>query len=240
MSEVKKIALLGIWKNNPALVQLLGLCPLLAVSNTTINGMGLALATLFVLILSNTLVSFAKQYIDDSIRIPLFVVLIASLVSAIELLMNAFTHELYLSLGIFIPLIVTNCAIIGRAEAYASKQPVYLALMDGLFQGLGFGLVLISLGLVREIIGMGTIFSGAHHLFGMLAIDWPITIYQSESPMLLAILPPGAFILLGFFIAVKNFVQNHQTKKRFEHQRIENQNQQVEVTNIQISPEINN
>jgi Na+-translocating ferredoxin:NAD+ oxidoreductase subunit E len=233
MSEVKKIAHLGLWKNNPALVQLLGLCPLLAVSNTAINGIGLALATLFVLILSNTLVSVAKQYIDDAIRIPLFVVLIASLVSAIELLMNAFTHELYLSLGIFIPLIVTNCAIIGRAEAFASKQPVFMAFLDGLFQGLGFGLVLILLGMIRELIGMGTIFSGAHHLFGLVAIDWQITIFDAESPMLLAILPPGAFIILGLLIALKNLVQQSQQEK-LKRLGLDKPSLQTDVTTIHI------
>jgi Na+-translocating ferredoxin:NAD+ oxidoreductase subunit E len=232
MSDVKKLAIMGIWKNNPALVQLLGLCPLLAVSNTLINGMGLAIATLFVLVLSNTLVSLAKQYIDDAIRIPLFVVLIASLVSAIELLMNAFTHELYLSLGIFIPLIVTNCAIIGRAEAYASKQPVVLSCLDGMFQGIGFGAVLIVLGLIREVIGMGTIFTGANHLFGIGAADWKIIVFEAESPMLLAILPPGAFILVGLMIASKNFIQQYQKSQAHKNQQQDRDDSQIDITTI--------
>ncbi len=213
MSQLKQLSINGLWQNNPALVQLLGLCPLLAVSNTTINGLGLGIATIFVLVSSNLLVACLRSYIPSEIRIPIFVILIATLVTAVEMLMNAFTHQLFLSLGIFIPLIVTNCAIIGRAEAYASKNTPINATIDGLMHGLGFALVLLLLGLVREVIGMGTIFAGSTHLFGDVAANWQVNVSQFDQPMLLAILPPGAFIILAFFIALKNYLDNKVKQK---------------------------
>lgn len=203
----------GLWKNNPALVQLLGLCPLLAVTTTFINGLGLGLATLFVLIGSNVTVSLVRKWVPNDIRIPVFVMIIASYVTVIELLMNAFTYNLYLALGIFIPLIVTNCAIIGRAEAYASKQPASLAAFDGLAMGVGFAAVLMALGGMREILGNGTLFTGADRLFGNLATNWSITVFQTDTSFLLAILPPGAFIGMGLIIAFKNAIDNAQHEK---------------------------
>lgn len=194
----------GLWSNNAALVQLLGLCPLLAVTNSMINGLGLGLATTFVLVGSNLTVSMIRNHIPREIRIPIFVMLIASLVTNIQLIMNAFTYELYLVLGIFIPLIVTNCAIIGRAEAFASKNPVWPSVLDGLFQGIGFTLVLMFLGFVRELTGQGTILDGAHLLLGEWAKGLTIHFYLTDQKFLLSILPPGAFIGLGLIIAAKN------------------------------------
>jgi H+/Na+-translocating ferredoxin:NAD+ oxidoreductase subunit E len=197
----------GLWDNNTALVQLLGLCPLLAVTGSMINGLGLGIATTFVLVGSNVTVSIIRQHIPKEIRIPIFVMLIASFVTNVQLIMNAFTYELYLVLGIFIPLIVTNCAIIGRAESFASKNTPLPSLIDGLAQGFGFTLVLVALGALREFVGQGTIFDGAHLLFGEWARDWSVHFYLTEQKFLFAILPPGAFIGLGLLIALKNKIQ---------------------------------
>ncbi|MCE2596807.1 electron transport complex subunit E [Motilimonas cestriensis] len=205
-SESKEIILQGLWKNNPGLVQLLGLCPLLAVSSTVINALGLAIATTAVLVLSNWIVSLVRNHVPKEIRIPIFVMIIASLVTCIELLMHAYTYDLYLSLGIFIPLIVTNCAIIGRAEAYASKNTPTLAALDGLMMGLGFSFVLLTLGAVREVLGSGTLFYGAQALFGNLFGDITVHVFTTESTFLFAVLPPGAFVVMGFLIAVKNIM----------------------------------
>jgi electron transport complex protein RnfE len=209
MSEYKQLSLQGLWKNNPALVQLLGLCPLLAVSGTVINGLGLGLATTLVLIGSNATVSLVRNWVPNEIRIPIFVMVIAAFVTVVQLTMNAYTYSLYQTLGIFIPLIVTNCAIIGRAEAYASKNPVHFAAFDGLMMGLGFTAVLVLLGGMREILGYGTLFSGANLLFGEWANAMKITLFETESPFLLAILPPGAFLGMGLIIALKNALNEH-------------------------------
>lgn len=206
MSEMKNLTIEGLWKNNPALVQLLGLCPLLAVTATVINGLGLGLATTLVLVGSNITVSLVRNIVRNEIRIPVFVMVIAAFVTIVQLLMNAFTYELYLTLGIFIPLIVTNCAIIGRAEAYASKNPVLPAAIDGLMMGVGFTAVLMVLGGMREALGSGTLFAGADRLFGALAQNWSVTLFETEQPFLLAILPPGAFLGMGLLIAVKNII----------------------------------
>lgn len=196
----------GLWKNNPALVQLLGLCPLLAVSNTTINGLGLGLATMLTLVASNGLVSLLRKQIPDEARLPVFVMIIASIVTAIELSMNAWFHELYLILGIFIPLIVTNCAITGRAEAFAARNPVGPAIVDGFMMGLGFTAVLVLLGAMRELIGQGTILSEAHLMFGEGARNLPIVLFENYRGFLMVLLPPGAFIGLGLIVALKNVI----------------------------------
>jgi len=201
-----KIALDGLWNNNQALVALLGLCPLLAVSNTLVNGLGLGLATTLVLTLSNASVSLIRNWVRPEIRLPVFVLIIASFVTTVELVMNAYFHGLYKVLGIFIPLIVTNCAIIGRAEAFASRNPLPRALVDGLSIGIGFTLALVVLGGSRELIGQGTLFDGAHLMFGELARDWRWSIGEAYPGILLAILPPGAFIGLGMLIALKNII----------------------------------
>ncbi|MFT7052880.1 MAG: electron transport complex protein RnfE [Psychromonas sp.] len=202
----KKLMLQGLWKNNPGIVQLLGLCPLLAVTNTITNALGLGLATLFVVVASNSLISLIRHLVPQAIRIPIFVMIIASLVSCIQLLMNAFTYELYLSLGIFIPLIVTNCMIIGRAEAFASKNSIKHSAFDGLMMGVGFSIVLIILGASREILAQGTLFAGIETMLGDWAKVLTMTIYQADTSFLLAALPPGAFIIMGLIIAIKNFI----------------------------------
>ena len=190
--------------NNAALVQLLGLCPLLAVSNSAINALGLGIATIFTLATTNTLVSLIRPIINKEIRISLFVLIIASVVTALEMFMNAYFHELYLVLGIFIPLIVTNCIIMARAESFASKNSTWLSVKDGFYTGLGFALVLFVIGAIREVIGQGTIFSQAHLLFGDFGhyLHWQI--FKDYQGFLIAILPPGAFFVLAVLIAIKN------------------------------------
>lgn len=210
----------GLWDNNAALVQLLGLCPLLAVSATLINGLGLGIATTFVLVGSNVTVSLIRKHIPQEIRIPIFVMLIASFVTNIQLLMNAFTYELYLILGIFIPLIVTNCTIIGRAEAFASRNSVIPSFFDGLAQGVGFTLVLMILGGLRELVGQGTLFDGAHLLLGEWARDLTMKFYLTDQKFLFAILPPGAFIGLGLLVAAKNRIDQKQPSAIAEHSDI--------------------
>ncbi len=198
----------GLWKNNAALVQLLGLCPLLAVSGSVVNAMGLGLATMLVLTGSNVVVSLIRNRITDAVKIPAFVMIIATFTTCAELLMKAFTYELYLILGIFIPLIVTNCTILGRAEAFASKNPVSASALDGLMMGTGFALVLILLGAIREIVGSGTLFAGMDLLFGPIAENWEINLFGDGYGFLVAILPPGAFIVTGLLIALKNVIDN--------------------------------
>lgn len=205
-SEYKELAWQGLWKNNPGLVQLLGLCPLLAVTSTVTNALGLGLATLLVLICSNVTVSAIRNWVPKEIRIPIFVLIIAAFVTCVQLLMNAYTYGIYQSLGIFLPLIVTNCAIIGRAEAYASKNPIKQSAFDGLMMGLGFAAVLLVLGAMREILGQGTLFDGAHLLLGEWASVLKVEVMKLDSQFLLAILPPGAFIAMGFLVAIKNAV----------------------------------
>jgi len=204
----------GLWNNNVALVQLLGLCPLLAVTGTVINGLGLGLATMLTLILSNAIVSIIRHWVRPEVRVPVFVLVIASVVTAIELAMNAWLFELYTVLGIFIPLIVTNCGILARAEAFASKNSLVPSILDGLMMGLGFMLVLVTLGAIRELLGYGTLFSHAHLMFGEMARDWTLVFIEDYSGFLLAILPPGAFIGMGLIIALKNVIDKRHKNKQ--------------------------
>jgi len=201
-----ELAKQGLWENNPAIVQLLGLCPLLAVSNSFVNALGLGLATMLVLLGSNVVVSLIRKRVNDAIRLPVFVMVIASFTTAVELLMQAFTYELYQILGIFIPLIVTNCAILGRADAYASKQPVHYAAIDALMMGLGFLWVLLVLGSIRELLGAGTLFDSMDLLLGPNYSDVTIRLSDNFKPALVAQLPPGAFLITGCLIALKNFI----------------------------------
>lgn len=231
-SEYKELTLQGLWKNNPAIVQLLGLCPLLAVSGTVVNGLGLGLATTLVLLGSNITVSLVRNIVPNEIRIPIFVMVIASFVTVIELLMHAFTFGLYQVLGIFIPLIVTNCAIIGRAEAYASKNSVKLAAYDGLMMGTGFTLILVLLGAMREILGLGTLFSGADLLLGAWASDLTLVLYNTDANFLLAILPPGAFLGLGLIIAAKNVIDRALSKRHMKKEKKVVQRARVTGTDI--------
>ncbi len=205
-TTVNQIWRTGLWSNNPGLVQLLGLCPLLAVSNTAINGLGLGLATMLVLLASNALVSLLRSSWRPETRIPAFVLIIATTVTAIDLSMQAWLFDLSRGLGIFVPLIVTNCAILARAEVFASRQPVSAACHDALAQGSGFAIVLIVLGAGREVIGQGTLLAGAASLFGPGAADWTIQILPFERGLLLAILPPGAFIGLGLLVALRQYL----------------------------------
>lgn len=195
----------GLWKNNAALVQLLGLCPLLAVSGTVVNALGLGLATIFVLVCSNTAVSLIRNVVSDAVRLPAFVMIIASFTTCIKLLMQAYAYELYEILGIFIPLIVTNCAILGRADAFASKNPLLPSIYDGFIMGLGFALVLVLLGAMRELAGTGALFADMHLLFGP-GIDWKLTLFADYPGFIVAIVPPGAFLFAGLLIALKNLV----------------------------------
>jgi electron transport complex protein RnfE len=202
----KKITRDGLWTNNPGLVQLLGLCPLLAVTGNLINGLGLGIATIITLTASNTIVSYTRNWVSKEIRIPYYVLVIASVVTIIDLSMNAITPELHSVLGIFIPLIVTNCVVIARSEAFASKNSISYAALDGFMMGLGFTLVLITLGGIREILGSGTLLSEASLMFGSIAENWTITLFGDYQGFLLAILPPGAFLGMGLLIAFKNIV----------------------------------
>ena len=213
--EPKELMLQGLWKNNPSLVQVLGLCPTtLAVSSTFTNALGLGLATMAVLVSSNLAISLVRNLVPKDIRIPIYVMIIAALVTSVQLLMNAYTYGLYQALGIFIALIVTNCVIIGRAEAYASKNPPLLAALDGFMMGLGFTLVLLVLGGLREIIGMGTLFDGAELLLGDWAKSLRIELFHADASLLLAILPPGGFIGLGLMIAGKNAINDWRDRKQ--------------------------
>ena len=209
----KKIALDGLWHNNPGLVQILGLCPLLAVSNTTINALGLGIATTLVLIGSNVTVSAIRHIVRPELRIPVFVMVIACFVTIVEYLTKAYFYDLFLILGIFLPFITTNCAIIARAEAYASKNSIARSFVDGLMMGVGFAAVLVILGGIREFIGQGTLFADAHLMFGEGARWMTITFIEDYEGYLLAILPPGAFIGLGLMIACKNYI-DRRTKQR--------------------------
>ncbi len=205
-ADCRKIVMDGLWHNNPGLVQLLGLCPLLAVTGNFINGLGLGIATIITLTASNTIISFTRHWVRKEIRIPYYVLVIASIVTVIDLTMYAVTPELHHILGIFIPLIVTNCVIIGRAEAFASKNKISRAALDGFMMGLGFTLVLVVLGGMREFIGSGTLFSEASLMFGDIAKDWTFQINKDYRGFLLAILPPGAFLGMGLLIALKNII----------------------------------
>jgi len=196
----------GLWRNNPATVQLLGLCPLLAVSNTAINGVSLGLATAFTVLLSNVLVSASKHFILPEVRIPVYVIIISGIVTMVGLLMNAYAHEIYLRLGIFIPLIITNCAILARAEAYASRNPVLDSAIDGIATGAGFAIVLIILGAIRELIGQGTLLADSHLLFGTTPLPPLLDLGEHYRGLLLAILPPGAFILFGLLLVIRNLI----------------------------------
>ena len=207
MSQYKQILTDGLWHNNPGLIQFLGICPLLAVSNSLINGIGLGIATLAVLVLSNLVISLLRPWIRPEVRLPIFVLVIASLVTCVELVSKAWFFELWLSLGIFLPLIVTNCVILARAESFASRQAVFPALLDGLAHGLGFAGILILLGGIREIIGTGHLFANAEILFGPTGIALELPLFDSSSGFLLALLPPGAFLGLALLIALRNLIQ---------------------------------
>ena len=199
----------GLWDDNPGLVQLLGLCPLLAVTSTFVNGLGLGLATLAVLTLSNALVSTTRHWISSEIRIPMYVIIIASLVTCIELVFKAWFPSLDRTLGIFIPLIVTNCAILARAEVYASRNSLSDSVIDGLVMGSGFALLLCAIGFFRELLGQGTMFSRMDMLVGGDSLPG---IQLVDNGFLLLLLPPGAFLSLAIAIATKKAIDRRREK----------------------------
>lgn len=206
LTEYKQILTDGLWTQNPGLIQFLGICPLLAVSNSLVNGLGLGLATLFVLTGSNIIVALLRPLLNHDVRLPIFVLVIATLVTLIELVAEAWFFDLWLSLGIFLPLIVTNCVILARAESFASRQPLVAAMVDGLAHGLGFAAALILLGGMRELIGNGTLFAGADMLFGPAAAGLELRV--ADGGFLLALLPPGAFLGLALLVAVRNIIED--------------------------------
>ncbi|MDQ5946382.1 MAG: H+/Na+-translocating ferredoxin:NAD+ oxidoreductase subunit [Pseudomonadota bacterium] len=210
--EFRSIAHNGIWKQNTSLIQILGLCPLLAVTTNMVNGVMLSLATIIVMALANVAVASLRNFIPHEIRIPVFILIVAALVTVVDLLFNANLHELYLVLGIFIPLIVTNCIVLARVEAFAAKNPPLQSTLDGIFMGVGMLWTLAVLGGLRELIGAGTLFSGIDLVFPSLQ---PLQLLPADYPgLLLAILPPGAFILLGCMIAWKNWIEARATTRQ--------------------------
>jgi len=210
---IKDIFYNGLWKQNPGIAQLLGLCPLLAISNTVVNALSLGLATTLVMTLSGSGVAAIREVIPNETRIPVYILLIAVLVTVVQLLMNAYVHPLYLVLGIFIPLIVTNCIILARAESFASKNGILASALDGIAMGLGLTAVLVVLGGIREVFGYGTLLSGIDLVFGETAKSLVITVVPNYHGFLLAILPPGAFIALGLLIALKNWLNLRAERK---------------------------
>jgi electron transport complex protein RnfE len=210
--EFRQIAENGVWKQNTSLVQLLGLCPLLAVTTNMTNGVMLSLATILVMMLSNVAVAGLRNLIPHQIRIPVFILVVAALVTVVDLIFNAQLHELYLVLGIFIPLIVTNCIVLARVEAFAAKNAPLQATFDGFWMGVGMLWTLALLGGLRELVGSGTLFGGIDMVFAGLQ---PLQLLPADYPgFLLALLPPGAFILLGCLIAGKNWVEARAAKRR--------------------------
>jgi len=204
--DYKGIARNGLWDNNVVFSQMLALCPLLAVTGTATNGLGMGLASLVVMVISGLSISLLRRTITQEIRIPVFVLIIATIVTLVDMSMNAWLHDLHKVLGLFVPLIVTNCAILGRAESFAFKNPVAPSLADGLMMGLGFTLALVLLGAVREIIGSGTLFANASLLLGETFSFLELTLIPEYRGFLLMILPPGGFLALGFLLAGKRLL----------------------------------
>ena len=214
MNDVKSILVNGLWKNNSALVQLLGMCPLLAVTSTATNALGLGLATTLVLTLTNASISAFRKWMPAEIRIPIYVMIIAAVVSIVQMLINAYAFGLYQSLGIFIPLIVTNCIVVGRAEAFAAKNGPLLSALDGFAIGMGATGAMFVLGSIREILGNGTLFDGADALLGGWAKALRVEVFHTDTPFLLAMLPPGAFIGLGMMLAIKYLIDEKMKARR--------------------------
>lgn len=217
MGVYKDIVNNGLWKQNPGVVQLLGLCPTLAVTTTVINGLSLGIVTAMVMAASNGAVSPIRRWAPEEIRIPIFILIIAVLVTLIDLGMNAFAHPLHKVLGIFIPLIVTNCIVLARVEAFAAKNSPAPSILDGFMMGMGLALVLTLLGAIREIVGKGTLFSGFDLAFGPAAKVFMLTVIPDYHGFLLAVLPPGAFITLGLLIAARNWVEQRKAATDASH-----------------------
>lgn len=212
MTSYKSIFSEGIWKNNIVLSQSLALCPLFAVTSSATNGLGLGLATLFVMVLANVMAALMKGFVTRAIRIPVNILLIATLVTMTDLLLNAYLHSLHKVLGLFIPLIVTNCAVLGRVEAFASRQTVLPSIVDGFAMGVGFTWVLVLIGGIREIIGSGTLFANASLLLGAHFTFLETVIIEDYRGLLILILPPGGFIVLALMLSLIKHMQEYRHK----------------------------
>lgn len=199
----------SLWNNNIVFAQTLGLCPTMAVTGTATNGLGMGLATTAVLVSSNMIISSIRNIVSDEVRIPVYIVIIATLVTLVDVSINAWAHDLYKVLGLYIALIVANCAVLGRAEAFAAKNPILPSGMDGLMMGIGFTLALTTIGAVREILGSGTLFAGAHLLLGSAFSFMELDVIPHYKGFLLMVLPPGGFLAVGFLIAAKRIIDRH-------------------------------
>lgn len=213
MSNYARITRDGLWDNNVVFAQMLALCPTLAVTSSATNGLGMGLATTAVLVVSNVIISMVRELVSAEVRIPVYIVLIATLVTVLDMSLNAWAHELYKVLGLFIALIVVNCAILGRAEAFASKANVPESALDGLMMGLGFTASLVAIGGVREVLGSGTLFANAHLLLGQSFAFLETTIIPQYKGFLLMILPPGGFMVVGLLLAAKRVMDQHRAER---------------------------
>ncbi len=217
--DFRRLSRNGLWDSNPALVQLLGLCPLLAVSNSVATSLGLGLTTLAVLTLSNVTLSLVRGLLDEETRLPVQIMTIATFVTLADMTLQHWFFDLHQRIGLFVALIVTNCTLLGRAEAFASRQPVISSMIDGVMMGSGFLLVLLVMGAIRELAGQGTLFANLHLLTGLP----DITLRVADSGFLLLLLPPGAFLTLGCLIAAKNYIDHCFENKEIENKRLEEQ-----------------
>jgi len=197
----------GLWDNNVVLGQMLGMCPVMAVTSSATNGLGMGLATMAVLIVSNALIASIRNWVSETVRIPIFIALIAGLVTLVDICLNAWLHELYKVLGIYIALIVVNCAVLGRAEAFASRNTVAASALDGLAMGMGFTLALVVMGGIREVLGAGTLFANAHILLGAHFAFLEMHVLPEATNTLFMILPPGGFLTLGLMIAARRRIE---------------------------------
>jgi electron transport complex protein RnfE len=214
MTDYKRLTKDGLWSNNIVFAQLLALCPVMAVTGTATNGLGMGLATLFVLIASNLIVSSIRHFVSQAVRIPVYIVIIAALVTLTDMLINAYAYELYKVLGLFIALIVVNCAILGRAEAFASKNTLWDTLIDSLMMGIGLTLALVVIGAFREILGSGTLFANADLLLGSRFGFLEVTLIPDYKGFLVLLLPPGGFIAVGFLLVLKRWIDLCLSKDR--------------------------
>src|SRR5512143_4337278 len=203
----------GLWDNNIVFAQILGMCPTMAVTSSATNGLGMGLATTAVLLASNAIISAVRDLISPDVRIPVYIVLIATLVSLVDVSLNAWAHDLYKVLGLYIALIVANCAVLGRAEAFAAKVNVGAATMDGLMMGLGFTFALTTIGGIREMLGAGTLFANAHLLLGSSFAFLETTVIPDYKGYLMMILPPGGFMTLGFLLAGRRVLESRRAAR---------------------------
>ena len=212
MTDYRRLAQDGLWSNNMVFAQMLALCPVMAVTGTATNGLGMGLATLFVLVGANLIISMIRHLISQAVRIPVYIVIIATLVTLTDMLINAFAYELYKVLGLFIALIVVNCAILGRAEAFASKNTVWDSFVDSVLMGIGLTWALVAIGGFREILGSGTLFANADLLLGDAFGFLEITLIPDYKGFLILVLPPGGFIAVGFLLVAKRWIDRKMEK----------------------------